>query len=291
MEKILFIINPVSGSGNKEKLQSELLRHVDITRYSPRVHVTSRKGEATRLVKEKRKKGFKTFVAVGGDGTVNEIARALIKTDCRMGIIPVGSGNGLARHLGIPMNVREAVQVINAGKVLQMDYGKLNGIPFFCTCGAGFDAHVGHLFAGSHSRGFLSYIRSTLKEFYRYKPRKYKLTTEDGKSFSRRAFLVTFANASQYGNNAYIAPDADVSDGLLDVCIMRPFPLFKALPLSLRLFRKSIHRSDLLDTFRASKIQLTRKKAGEVHFDGEPIILGKKLKIRIVPSGLNVLIP
>lgn len=291
MQKILFIINPASGTGSKEKLKEEIIKHVDHSIYEPEIYFTVRMGDATIHVKEKINEGVKRFVAVGGDGTVNEVAKALIKTDCILGIVPVGSGNGLARHLGLPMNVKESVRVINKGILKKMDFGKLNGIPFFCTCGVGFDAHVGHLFAETHSRGFFSYIKSTAKEFFRYKPRKYKLFTKDGRNFSRRAFLVTFANASQYGNNAFIAPNADISDGYLDVCIMRPFPFFKALPLSLRLFNKTIHRSELLETFRTKEVTLKRKKRGEVHFDGEPCVMGKKLKVKIVPGGLNVFVP
>jgi diacylglycerol kinase (ATP) len=290
MKKIWFIINPVSGTVKKDKLQEQILKYLDTFIFEPGFYMTSAKGDATRFVESRIKKGDKYFVAVGGDGTVNEIAKVLVKTDCFMGIIATGSGNGLARHLKLPVNVSGAVKIINKGNFIRMDYGLLNKKPFFCTCGVGFDAHVGHLFAESHTRGFFSYIKATLKEFYRYKPKKYKLIHKKGKPLKRRAFLVTFANASQYGNNAYIAPDADVSDGLLDVCVMRPFPFLRAIPLSLRLFNKSIHRSDLLETFRTKKITLIRKKKGEVHFDGEPYMMGKKLRVKIVPAALNVFV-
>lgn len=290
MKKIWFVINPVSGTVKKDKLQEQILKYLDTFTFEPGFFITTAKGDATRFVKERIGKGDKYFVAVGGDGTVNEIAKVLVKTDCFMGIIPTGSGNGLARHLKLPVNVGGSVKIINKGNIIRMDYGLLNKKPFFCTCGVGFDAHVGHLFAESHTRGFFSYIKSTLKEFYRYKPKKYKLIHKKGQPIKRRAFLVTFANASQYGNNAYIAPDADVQDGLLDVCIMRPFPFLSAIPLSVRLFNKSIHRSDLLETFRTKEITLVRKKKGEVHFDGEPHMMGKKLKVKIVPAALNVFV-
>ena len=290
MNKIWFIINPVAGTGQKRKLQDEILKHIDLIKYEPGFLITGKKGEASSFVKKRIKEGDRIFIAVGGDGTVNEIAKVLVKTDCLMGIIPTGSGNGLARHLKLPVNVGGSVKIINKGNFIRMDYGLLNNKPFFCTCGVGFDAHVGHLFAESHTRGFFSYIKSTLKEFYRYKPKKYKLINKKGKPIKRRAFLVTFANASQYGNNAYIAPNADVSDGLLDVCIMRPFPFLSAIPLSVRLFRRTIHQSDLLETFRTKEITLVRKKKGEVHFDGEPHMMGKKLKVKVVPAALNVFV-
>ena len=173
MNKIWFIINPVAGTGQKRKLQDEILKHIDLIKYEPGFLITGKKGEASSFVKKRIKEGDRIFIAVGGDGTVNEIAKVLVKTDCLMGIIPTGSGNGLARHLKLPVNVGGSVKIINKGNFIRMDYGLLNNKPFFCTCGVGFDAHVGHLFAESHTRGFFSYIKSTLKEFYRYKPKKY----------------------------------------------------------------------------------------------------------------------
>ena len=291
MQKIWFIINPVAGTTRKERIQGEIIRFLDTFKYEPNFHITDKKGAASGFVRKRVKKGDKIFVAVGGDGTVNEVAGELVKKDCLLGIIPTGSGNGLARHLKIPLSVKKSVDVINKAFTRKIDYGKLNKRFFFCTCGVGFDAHVGHLFAESDTRGFISYIRATLMEFRRYKPKKYKLIDTKGKKRIRRAFLVTFANASQYGNNAFIAPDADVFDGFLDVCIMRPFPLLRAIPLSFRLFSKTIHRSDLLETIRVKEMTLLRRKKGEVHFDGEPCMMGKEIKVKIVPAGLRIFVP
>lgn len=161
----------------------------------------------------------------GGDGTINEIARSLVHTDTALGIIPCGSGNGLARHLHIPMEPKKALEVLNEGCLDTIDYGKINGTDFFCTCGVGFDAFVSLKFAHAGKRGLLTYLEKTLQESLKYQPETYELETENGVS-KYKAFLIACGNASQYGNNAYIAPQATLTDGLLDVTILEPFTVW-----------------------------------------------------------------
>lgn len=231
------------------------------------------------------------MVAVGGDGTVNEVARAVAgKKDLILGIIPAGSGNGLARHLDIPMQVRRAIAIINKPHIAKIDYATMNDIPFFCTCGVGFDALVGNRFAQSEIRGFFTYVVTAFKEYFLYKPRHYTISTSHSKQHTK-AFLITIANASQYGNNAYISPDADIQDGLLDVVILSPFPYLRAIGLGFHLFSKSIYRSRYHTMFRTSELVIRRKKPGEVHFDGEPGWMKKKLHIRCIHKGLRVMVP
>jgi diacylglycerol kinase family enzyme len=230
-------------------------------------------------------------VAVGGDGTVNEIAKALINTQAIMGILPIGSGNGLARHLQIPLQPRKAIQLINKQKYLAIDYGLINNTPFFCTCGVGFDALIGEKFAQCKGRGLSNYVKTTIREYFNYKPEMYQITIDNERKINRPAFLITFANGSQYGNNAYIAPHADISDGKLDMCILSPFKLYKAPGIGIRLFAKNIDKSSLMHSERASNIILERASEGVVHFDGEPCRMGKKLEISLINKGLNVLIP
>jgi diacylglycerol kinase (ATP) len=289
-EKILFLINPISGTKKKINLPEKILQLVDKSMYDAEVYITRYKGEAIEIVPKKMVEGFRRFVAVGGDGTVNEIASALIDTDGILGIIPIGSGNGLARHLKIPINVEKSLKLINDGKFETIDYGRINNTPFFCTCGVGFDAHIGYQFAQNKGRGFITYIKVTIADFFNYKPKKYKLKIDKTSRFQTRAFLITFANASQYGNNAYISPNADIQDGKLDICILSPFRLHRAPGIGIRLFAKNIHRSSLMYTEQAKEVVLKRKKAGVVHFDGEPCEMGKKIKISIVPKGLKVMI-
>ncbi len=290
-EKILFLINPISGTKKKKDIPTRILQLIDHSQYDVEIHITKYKGEATELVPQKIVEGYTRFIAVGGDGTVNEVAKALVNTNGILGIIPIGSGNGLARHLRIPLNLEESIKLINSGDYEAIDYGKINDTPFFCTCGVGFDAHIGYKFAEGKDRGFITYVKTTIKEFFRYKAKKYKLKIDNKFTLKSRAFLITFANASQYGNNAYISPNADIQDGKLDICILDPFPLYKGVSIGIRLFAKTMDRSPLMKMVQAENIVLKRKKEGVVHFDGEPCVMGKKLKISIVPNGLKVMIP
>jgi diacylglycerol kinase (ATP) len=290
-EKILFLINPISGTRHKEHLPGIIKELIDKDKFDVEIAITRYKGEATEIVNRKLKDNIRYFVAVGGDGTVNEIAKALINTQSVMGIIPVGSGNGLARHLKIPLQPRKAINIINALKFHSIDYGLINNIPFFCTCGVGFDALIGEKFAQSKGRGLSNYVKTTIREYFNYEPEMYKIIIDNERIINRSAFLITFANASQYGNNAYIAPGADIYDGKLDMCILSPFRLYKAPGIGIRLFLKNIHRSHLMHTERASSILLERDTEGVVHFDGEPFRLGKILEISLINKGLNIIIP
>jgi diacylglycerol kinase (ATP) len=290
-EKILFIINPISGTLNKKNLPVMIEELIDSSIFDVEIVVTKYKGEATEIVQQKLIDQYKYFVAVGGDGTVNEIAKVLINTRGILGIIPVGSGNGLARHLQIPLQPGKALKLINKLKYQAIDCGLINNIPFFCTCGVGFDALIGEKFAQCKGRGLTNYVKTTIKEYFNYKPEQYQITIDNEKVISRKAFLITFANGSQYGNNAYIAPKADISDGKLDICILAPFRLYKAPGIGIRLFAKNIHKSSLMHSERAQNIILERSSEGVVHFDGEPCRMGKKLDISLINKGLNVIIP
>lgn len=290
-QKIAFIINPISGAGSKKGLEYLIRENLDMGKYSPRIFYTEYAGHATKLARKLRKKGLAKIVAVGGDGTVNEVARALAsKEGVALGILPFGSGNGLARHLGIPLQTEKAVQLLNTGIETAIDYGRMNDEYFFCTCGMGFDAQVGAAFANSDKRGFWTYAGSTFREFFSYKPRKYKITL-DGNKIKRRAFIVTVANAAQYGNNAYIAPQADIADGFFDVSIINPFPKHKSLWLGIRMFNRTLHHDEDVEIIKARDITIRRKKEGPVHFDGEPAIMGRKVKVSLVEKGLQVIVP
>jgi diacylglycerol kinase family enzyme len=230
-------------------------------------------------------------VAVGGDGTVNEIAKVLINTPATMGIIPVGSGNGLARHLKIPLQPGRAIQTINNLKYQAIDVGMINHTPFFCTCGVGFDALIGDKFAQCKGRGLSNYVKTTISEYFNYQPETYQITVDNEEKIERQAFLITFANASQYGNNAFIAPKADICDGELDICILSPFRLYRAPVIGVRLFAGNIDKSPLMYCKKGSKVMLERSSEGVIHFDGEPFQMGKKLEISLISKGLNIIIP
>ncbi|MBN2485829.1 MAG: diacylglycerol kinase family lipid kinase [Bacteroidales bacterium] len=289
-KEIVFIINPRSGSRKKKNLQFKIESFIDQNKYCPVFELTKYAGHATNIVKQYIQKGTKYFVAVGGDGTVNEVASALVSTGAVMGIVPAGSGNGLARSLKIPMNTVKAIQCINNGNCLNIDAGSINERYFFCTCGSGFDAKIGHQFAKSEKRGFFSYIKTTLKEFHNYKPRKFRLKI-DGKKMKRKAFLITVANAGQYGNNAYIAPQSKIDDGKFDVCVFKPFPLICSLGLGIRLFARNINRSRYIETLRAEKVVFRKKQNYKFHIDGEPVKFRGPVKISVIQAGLKVIVP
>jgi len=290
-DKILFLINPISGTNRKEHLPAMIHQLTDSDFLEAEVIITKYKGEATELVRKKLEAGYKYFVAVGGDGTVNEIAKSLIHTNGVLGIIPVGSGNGLARHLQIPLEPSKAISIINQLNCQSIDYGIINHIPFFCTCGVGFDALIGDKFAQCKGRGLSNYVKTTIREYFNYKPEMYHLTLDNGTKINHKAFLITFANGSQYGNNAFIAPQADIRDGQLDICILSPFRLYKAPGIGLRLFAKNIDKSSHMSIERAETILLERTSEGVVHFDGEPCRMGKRIEISVVNKGLNIIVP
>jgi diacylglycerol kinase (ATP) len=246
----------------------------------------------SRLRLKKIKEGYTHIVAVGGDGTVNEVASAAAKTGCLVGIIPQGSGNGLARELKIPVNLKEALSVIKMHKIRTIDAGMVNGRYFFCTCGTGFDASVGKEFARDSRRGMLSYVRATIHKYIKYSPKTYNLKINKRK-IELDAFLVTFANSGQYGNNAYIAPKAKIDDGALDLCILRPFPKANTILIGLRLFFKNIDQSPYLEIMHIKKATLKRKgkKKITLHIDGEPHAFKDKLKVEVVPGALKVMVP
>lgn len=286
-EKIAFIINPVSGNKNKDRLPSLINKLLDKNKFSAEIFMSERAGHATSIAKKMVNEGFDCVVAVGGDGTVNEVAQGLIHSSVVLGIIPAGSGNGLARHLQIPLVLKKSMDIINKGKEIEIDYGKANDKIFFCTCGTGFDAHISEQFAQADSRGLQTYVKKTITEFFKYQPQHYHLKNDDI-DLEQEAFLITFANASQYGNNAYIAPKANLQDGLMDISILSKFPLHAVPKLAISLFSKKIHKSYYMTTLRTDKIVLYRKEAGSFHFDGEASETGEIIEVKMIKSGLKV---
>ena len=226
-KKIVFILNPISGTVSKAGIPDLIEERLDKDKFDYRIAETQHAGHATELAREAVEEGVDVVVAVGGDGTVNEVGRSLINTKSAMGILPCGSGNGLARHLNLPMNLKKCVDILNYYDVKPLDYGIINDHPFFCTCGMGFDAFISMKFAEAGKRGPITYMQKVLEEGLSYEPETYVIEDEDG-THRYKAFLVSAANASQYGNNAYIAPQASMSDGLLDIIIMEPFDLIDA---------------------------------------------------------------
>lgn len=287
-QTIEFYVNPKSGVSNKKRVPQMIERYIDHNRYDVKVIYTQYAGHAYELAKDAAARGVDVAVAVGGDGTLNETGRGLVHSNTALGVIPCGSGNGFARHLGIPMNIKKSIEFLNTAQPTVIDYGKLNGHPFFCSCGMGFDARVSNDFAKSGSRGVFTYIKTSLVDWVTYKPESYYIETPHFKS-KFKAFVVACGNASQYGNNAYITPFASMRDGMFTVSILSPFSTVEMPLMAAHLFRHTFSKSSHMTTLTTSWLRIVRESAGPVHYDGEPCEMDAELVIEMVPDGIKVM--
>jgi len=287
-QRFLFIINPIAGVRSKKDIPQQIQSVFEGSGREYEIVFTKARGHATELAQEAVSKNFDAVVAVGGDGTVNEVATGLVGQTPALGIIPLGSGNGLARHLQIPIHIRKSIQYLLKAAPITIDHCRLNDLPFFCTAGVGFDAQVGKVFAEQKTRGFSTYLKTVITEYKSYKCESYKLSI-DGRKMEIQAFLLSFANASQYGNNVFIAPQASLQDGYIDVCMMHPFPLWTLLNLGVKLFTKKVNTFHYLDIVKAKHVEIERNAHGPVHLDGEPMHMDARLTVTIVPNSLRVL--
>jgi YegS/Rv2252/BmrU family lipid kinase len=286
--RYLFLLNPVAGVGGRRDFL-QMIRDACLEKnVAYKILFTRCPGDAKKIILKKFDK-FDVFVAVGGDGTMNEVASALAGTTGIMGLIPAGSGNALGRELGLSMKPEKAIRQLLNGHTTRIDTGLVNGRRFMNVCGLGFDDHVARCFAKATSRGPIPYFTSVMKEFFSYQAETYEVETE-GTTTYHTAFVLTLANTSQYGNNAYIAPQASVKDGVLDFCALKPFGFFGALGLGFRLFNKTIDRSNKCSYFKTQKVTI-RGKNLNFHVDGEPVNNSDPLEISIDPLSLNIVVP
>jgi diacylglycerol kinase (ATP) len=255
-----------------------------MNKFNPIIKFTERPNHAKELVNDYLKKGFKEFVAVGGDGTINEIGSQLINKDAVLNIISKGSGNGLARHLGIFDSDEECIARINTGKTVKIDVGLINNIPFLCAAGLGFDAYGALKFSESKGRGLRNYIKVGLTSFF-----KYQSLDVQFKNASYKTFSLTFGNASQFGNDAFITPDADISDGLMDCCIVKKHSKWASIKVLIQLFTKKIRKSRYVEYYKETHFELVTNKPALIHFDGESKLLNTgNVKIEVMPNALNI---
>lgn len=291
MKKYLAIINPISGTGSKKSIPELLGQAYSSADGELFLTYTKAAGHAEELARRAAEEGFEEVIAVGGDGTVNEVARALLGTNTALGIVPKGSGNGLARSLGIAMNSEEAIRQLSTGRRLCIDSCTMDGRPFFCTCGMGFDAAVSHAFAEASSRGPVTYFRTMIEEYRGFQAENYHITLDGERSFDTEAFVLVAANATQYGNNAYIAPEADLADGFLDLALIRPFPGIEAAFVLGDLMLGRLSNNKYYHAERARELIIERPSPGVIHLDGEPCHAGERVEIRLIPQSLHVIIP
>ncbi|MCU4166611.1 diacylglycerol/lipid kinase family protein [Carboxylicivirga caseinilyticus] len=288
-KRILFLINPISGIGKQKTVENLLEKDFDTEKGEYEIQYTQYRGHAHELAKAAIGK-FNAVVAVGGDGTVNEVGSALINTKTALAIIPTGSGNGLARYLQIPLRINRAIQAINLMKLKTIDTLSVNGQVSLNVAGIGFDAFISHKFANIKERGPLAYMKLIPKEFANYKSQTYTITIE-GERYKLPAFLLSFANSSQWGNNVHIAPQAKIDDGLIDVCIIKDFPKITAPALLISLLDQSLDQRPYDVITRAKNIVIECDEPMLGHLDGEPIQLGQKAEIEIKPLSLKVVVP
>ncbi|MVZ63568.1 diacylglycerol/lipid kinase family protein [Sphingobacterium humi] len=287
-KRILFVVNPVSGGKKKTAFNKQVLEVLDMSRFEPTFKTTNHVNHAYELAQQAIEEKYDAVVAVGGDGTINEIGSALAGSNTPLGIIPEGSGNGLALYLGIPMNESAALRRINRFESIAVDCARVGERRFFNIAGIGFDASVSDKFANETFRGPVGYLRTAINVLSKYKPKKYKLLI-DGKEYEREAFMISVANSPQYGNNAYIAPNASITDGMLDVCIVHKFPLY-SLPLMLfHLFNKTADQSEYVEIIPGKKISIFQEGNDPVHLDGEPKDLGNCVEIEVMEKALNII--
>lgn len=282
--RIQVIINPIAGVKNKEGLAEVIVEQ--LSAHQVAIAYTQGPKHATELAQGAVVDKADAVAVVGGDGTINEVAQALVGTSVTLALLPSGSGNGLARHLRIPLDPLEALAVIRGGRTCRIDTVQMQEYVYLCAAGVGFDAEVAWSFSSQGFRGFLSYLYAAFKKYLIYKPQIYTLEI-DGKERRVEAFLIAFANASQFGNGVIIAPEARIDDGYLEAVILKPFPFYALPKIVFQLFRGTLQRSPHVEILPCKEIALTQGPF-RAHIDGEPLHCAGGLRGRIRPSSLSV---
>lgn len=285
--KALFIVNERSGKKRAFDIH-QVIRDSDV--FDSEIVGCSRKEDLDGMIDRAESDGFDVVYAVGGDGTVHETAKRLIGRKPALGILPIGSGNGFARHIRLPLGPAASIEACRGGRIATIDTAQVNGTPFLGVMGIGFDAVVADRFASSTVRGFETYVKEGLRALAEFSADEYEVTCDATKS-TPRAFLIAIANASQYGNNARIAPLASLQDGLLDVVIVHDLNVISAPILLARLFHGSLHHDSSVTMIQCANVTIRRPAAGPGHLDGEPVPLPQELDVRIVPQSLRLLVP
>jgi diacylglycerol kinase (ATP) len=289
VKKVLFIINKYSGTGYQPEVEGRIIRACEDQDAECTIEFTRDRGHATQLALQGAEKNFSKVIAVGGDGTVNEVAKGLLRSSVPMGIIPKGSGNGLARHLGIPMKIIPALESLFKSKPIAIDTFTVNERLSLNVSGIGFDGHVANLFGQNVKRGLSGYVKVTLNEFFRFKEFDIELNL-GAQTLQRKAFIIAIANSSQYGNNARIAPAASVTDGLLHISLLKKVPPHR-LDFVYSLFMGNVNESKYCDIIEAKDFIITTKDPVSFHIDGEPSGVSSRFEVSMAPASLIMLVP
>jgi diacylglycerol kinase (ATP) len=290
IRKIAFIINPKSGTDRNKSLQQSIDSAFEKDKFAISIFYTEYAGHATELAAQCAAQQFETVVAVGGDGTVNEVAKGIIHTGTSLGIIPKGSGNGLARTCKIPLDTNKAIQIIAKGYLKNIDVGMANQQLFLSNAGSGFDSYVANLCKQKNARGLWMYVRTSFAAFASYKS-KYYTVTIDGKSFHQKAIMVSIANGHEFGYGFKIAPTASNFDGKLDVMIIKPLNIFTASKVSFFAWRGNLHLYSKVLHIAGKNITISSKQMQDYQIDGDAKDCNNLLEIKILAKALNVVVP
>lgn len=286
---ISFILNPISGTGKQKNIAQLIDRHLDATKFDFQIFNSEHAGHMGDLAKESIAKGFEIIVVIGGDGSINEVFPNLLHTDIIFGIIPTGSGNGLARFLKIPLNPKKAIQLINQLPVQKIDTAEINGHPFISIAGVGFDAHVADMFSGNEKRGFWSYLKISFNTYFSYEEKNYTFNLNGNDRKKIQAMMVCFANSDQFGNNVKISPKAKLNDGLIDVCVVNKFPFWN-IPFSMFLvFTGLVEKSNYYKRYQTKNLRLISDGKQMVNIDGEPIQMDAEIELNVIPSSIKII--
>lgn len=291
LKRVKFIYNPKAGIIKSAILVRKIVEKVcETAPFAYDFVVTEYAGHAHQIAKDCIQENYDVVAAIGGDGTVNEVASALVHSDVALAVVPMGSGNGFARGLNIPMSIHRAAKLLMNGAIAKIDAGRIEDRYYFVVAGVGFDALIGKLFDDSSLRGPLPYFTIGLREFIYYRPEIFILKF-DGRQVIAPALLVAVANTRQWGNGAIIAPYASVDDGLLDVCILHRINLFYGLYHLPKLFTGKIDKIRKYERYQTSELEIIRENPGPFHSDGEPGYASKRIKLSVEQRVLNVVVP
>ncbi len=291
-KKIRFIVNPVSGASWKRgDIEALLQKHLDYEKYIPEICFTQAAGHAIELSKKAVDKNVDVIVAVGGDGSVNEVSSQLIHTESTLGVLPGGSGNGYAMHLGIGRRMKKAIEILNNGKVHVVDTIRLNGMPYVNLSGVGFAANIAYKFKQSKKRGFINYFAITMNQAYKFPFQKYEISVDDQPFIKRECLMVEVANSTSFGYNFKPAPMAKIDDGLMDLIIVNARPKWKYFLSFPKMINGRIHTSNYMENISCKKVKIKIPDNSYIHLDGEGQMISDELNYEIVPNSLKVIAP
>lgn len=289
-QRVVFIVNPKAGTKLQKHIRDSVDKYLNHKKFEYGIWLTKREGHAAELAKKAIEEGYEIVVAVGGDGSINEVASALVGTDVVLGIIPAGSGNGLAMHLGYGRDIDEAIKKLNTAEVQTIDCGMMNQRPFINISGVGFDGLVSNMMKGSHWRGFIPYFLKSVEAGLSYTPRDCRIELDD-KVLNLKCFAISIANGPMYGYNFQIAPDARLDDGLFEVVIMKDAPFWQYFAAVPSMLNSKIYDADFVEHYAARRVKITAEGKNYIHLDGEGIQLEGELQYEMKPAALKILVP